>query len=62
MYTKDLEELIDGILADGVITEQERNILRKRAQACGEDPDEVMVVVGRTSNKNEEVKQPIKKW
>lgn len=29
MYTKDLEELIDGILADGVITEQERNILRK---------------------------------
>ena len=26
MYTKDLEELIDGILADGVITEQERNI------------------------------------
>ena len=45
MYTKDLEELIDGVLADGVITEQERNILRKRAQACGEDPDEVMVVV-----------------
>ena len=33
MYTKDLEELIDGVLADGVITEQERNILRKRAQA-----------------------------
>ena len=22
MYTKDLEELIDGVLADGVITEQ----------------------------------------
>lgn len=60
MYTKDLEELIDGILADGVITEQERNILRKRAQACGEDPDEVMVVVeGRLTSQTTHQKMVI---
>lgn len=45
MYTKELEELIDSVLADGVITDQERAVLRKRAQACGEDPDEVMIIV-----------------
>lgn len=45
MYSKELEELIDSVLADGVITDQERTILRKRALACGEDPDEVMIIV-----------------
>lgn len=45
MYSKELEELIDSVLADGVITDQERAVLRKRAHACGEDPDEVMIVV-----------------
>lgn len=45
MYSKELEELIDSVLADGVITDQERTVLRKRAPACGEDPDEVMIVV-----------------
>lgn len=45
MYSKELEELIDSVLADGVITDQEHAVLRKRALACGEDPDEVMIVV-----------------
>ncbi len=45
MYSKELEELIENVLEDGVITEQERAVLCKRAQACGEDPDEVLVVV-----------------
>ena len=45
MYSKELEELIDSVLADGVTTDQERTVLRKRALACGEDPDEVMIVV-----------------
>lgn len=45
MYSKELEELIDSVLADGVVTDQERAVLRKRALACGEDPDEVMIVV-----------------
>ena len=45
MYSKELEELIDSVLADCVITDQERTVLRKRALACGEDPDEVMIIV-----------------
>ena len=45
MYSKELEELIDSVLAVGVITDQERTVLRKRALACGEDPDEVMIIV-----------------
>lgn len=45
MYSKELEELIDSVLADGVVTDQERAVLRKRALACGEDPDEVMIIV-----------------
>ena len=45
MYSKELEELNDSVLADGVITDQERAVLRKRALACGEDPDEVMIIV-----------------
>lgn len=45
MYSKELEELIDSVLADGVITDQERTVLRKRALACGEDSDEVMIIV-----------------
>ena len=45
MYSKELEELIDSVLADGVITDQERTVLRKRSLACGEDPDEVMIIV-----------------
>ena len=54
MYSKELEELIDSVLADGVITDQERTVLRKRALACGEDPDEVMIVVdGRLAKMKE---------
>ena len=45
MYSIEFEELIDSVLADGVITDQERTVLRKRALACGEDPDEVMIIV-----------------
>lgn len=53
MYSKELEELIDSVLADGVVTDQERAVLRKRALACGEDPDEVMIVVdGRLAKMN----------
>ena len=45
MYSKELEELIDSVLADGVVTDQERAVLRKRALTCGEDPDEIMIIV-----------------
>lgn len=58
MYSKELEELIENVLADGVITEQERAVLRKRAQACGEDPDEVMVVVEGRLTKAKKAAKP----
>ena len=45
MYSEKLESLIEAILADGEITDQERAVLRKQAQACGEDPEEVVVVL-----------------
>ena len=45
MYSKELEELIENVLEDGVITDLERAVLRKRAEASGEDPDEVMIVI-----------------
>lgn len=45
MFSKELEEVIDAALADGVITEKEREVLHKRAQAEGVDPDELDVVI-----------------
>ena len=45
MYSKELEELIDAALADGVLTEKERAVLFKRAAAEGVDLDEFEVVV-----------------
>ena len=45
MYSPQLEELIDAILADGVITPQERMVLHRRAVEEGIDPNEIDVVV-----------------
>ena len=59
MYSKELEELIDSVLADGVITDQERAVLRKRALACGEDPDEVMIVVDGRLAKMKKAASPV---
>lgn len=51
MFSKELEEVIDAALADGVITEMERKVLHKRAIAEGVDPDELDVVIdGRLAN------------
>lgn len=62
MYNKELEELIESILADGVITNKEREVLRKRAVDSGVDPDEVMVIVeGRLAkSKNKATHGPVK--
>lgn len=43
MYTKELEELIESVIADGVLTGTERQVLIARANKCGEDPNEVLV-------------------
>jgi len=45
MFSKELEEIIDAALADGMITDVERKVLRKRALAEGVDPDELDVVI-----------------
>ncbi len=45
MYSKELEELINAAIADGVITDQEQAVLIRRAQQEGVDPNELAVVV-----------------
>lgn len=45
MFSKELEEVIEAALADGVITEKERAVLHRRAMAEGVDPDELDVVI-----------------
>lgn len=45
MFSEELELLIEAALADGTITEKERLILHKRAQAEGVDVDELDVII-----------------
>lgn len=45
MYSEQLEALIKSILADGKITEKERAVLHKKAEAEGVDVDEIDVYV-----------------
>ena len=45
MFSKELEEVIEAALADGVMTDKERAVLHKRAQAEGVDPDELDIVI-----------------
>jgi DNA-directed RNA polymerase subunit M/transcription elongation factor TFIIS len=41
MLSEELKELIDASLTDGVLTDKERAVIRKRALIEGVDPDEV---------------------
>ncbi len=45
MYNEQLEDLIDAALADGVLTEKEKQILFKKAQTMGVDLDEFEMVL-----------------
>ena len=45
MYDPQLEQLIDAALADGVLTEKDKQILFKKAQAMGVDLDEFEMVL-----------------
>lgn len=55
MFSKELEEVIEAALADGVLTDKERAVLHKRAQAEDVDPDELDVVIdGRLAKKKKE--------
>lgn len=45
MYSEQLEAIIDAALADGVLTDKEREVLHKRAAQEGVDADELDVVI-----------------
>lgn len=64
-FSKELEEVIEAALADGVITEKERAVLHKKALQEGADPDEVDVVIdGRLQQMQNEIdkaKQKVRK-
>lgn len=45
MYNEQIENLINAALADGVLTEKEKQVLFKRAQAMGIDLDEFEMVL-----------------
>ena len=45
MLSKELEEIVEAALADGVLTDKERAVLHKRAQAEGIDLDELDIVI-----------------
>lgn len=45
MYSDLLEELIDSVLKDGILTEQTREIIKRRAEKDGEDTEEVLMIV-----------------
>lgn len=58
MYSKELEELIASILADGVITDKERAVLHRRAEAEGVDADELDVLIeGRLAQSEHSAKE-----
>ena len=55
MFSKELEEVIEAAIADGVLTDKERAVLHKRAQVEGVDPDELDVVIdGRLAKRKKE--------
>ena len=45
MYSEQLEAIIDAALADGVLTDKEREVLHKRAAQEGIDADELDIVI-----------------
>ena len=65
MFSEDLSKLIEASLVDGVITDQERAVIRKRALLEGVDPDEVDLLldaeVQKIRQKQEEAVTKVKK-
>ena len=56
MYNEKLEALITAALADGVLTEKEKNLLFKKAEAMGIDRDEFELVLdGRLAKRKKEM-------
>jgi len=42
---QELERLIEAALVDGVIEESERQVIRRKAEKLGEDPDEIEMIL-----------------
>ena len=65
MYSEQLETLIKNVLADGVITEKERAVLHKCAEAEDVDPDEIDVYIDgeldRIYNEQQKAKAQVRK-
>ena len=65
MFSEDLQKLIEASLVDGVITDQERAVIRKRALLEGVDPDEVDLMldaeVQKLRQKQQEAVAKVKK-
>lgn len=56
MYNEKLEALITAALADGVLTDKEKNLLFKKAEAMGIDLDEFELVLnGRLAKRKKEM-------
>lgn len=60
MYDEKLETLITAALADGVLTDKEKQILFKKAEAMGIDLDEFELVLDGRLAKRKEEKQKTK--
>lgn len=45
MYSQELEDLIEGIIADGQFSDKERSVVRRRAEQNGLDPDEIEIII-----------------
>lgn len=59
MYNDELEQLIDAALADGVLTEKEKQVLFKKAQTFGIDLDEFEMVLDARALKARQAQQPV---
>lgn len=60
MFSKELQQLIEASLVDGVLTDKERTVIRKRALLEGIDPDEVDVLLDAELAKLSIAKSPKK--
>ena len=60
MYNKELENLINIALEDGVLTDKEKQVLSKKAEALGVDLDEFeMVLDARLAKQNKSDKAAV---
>lgn len=57
MFSEELQRLINASLTDGVLTDKEREVIRKRALLEGIDPDEVDVLLDAELQKLEQKQQ-----